>query len=723
MDANHILESLNEAQQQAIKSDAKHSLILAGAGSGKTRVITHKVAWLSSILDINPMSIMTVTFTNKAAREMRGRIEGILGEQLQTMWCGTFHGLFHRMLKMHWQEAGLIKSFAILDGDDQLRVIKRVMKEMNIDLDQWPPSQVQWFINKQKEEGRRKAKISSNNSYLEEKMAEIYESYQAVCEAEGLVDFSEILLRSYELLNNNEGLRDHYQRRFEYVLVDEFQDTNEIQYLLLRQIVGPDGCIMVVGDDDQSIYSWRGAKSGNIKRYTKDFPKAVVIKLEQNYRSTKNILSAANSVIKNNPSRMAKELWSNNEEGEMVKVYRAFNERDEAKFIVDIIKDWVKEGGCLSECAIIYRSNAQSRSLEDSILRAELPYRIYGGVRFYERAEIKNALAYARLAVDRNNDAAFERVINVPTRGIGAKTMDNLREAARQAGSSLWQAAEEMAKANSSGRAVSSFQTFIDLINKIATHKDTEELGSFFTDLIEASELKEFHGKEPGEKGRSRVENLEELITATSNYFGIGEDDTDERTTLELFLDQAALDAGETQADESEKAIQLMTLHSSKGLEFPLVFIAGCEEGLFPHQRSMDDAGQLAEERRLCYVGMTRAMQRLYMTHAEVRSLYGSDSFSPVSRFIKEIPEELKYEIRLAAEKEHPDQGFKPRIVGGTDVADTPFALGDRVTHNMFGEGIILNYEGQGDNARVEVNFDSGGSKWLVVSYANLEKV
>ena len=325
--------------------------------------------------------------------------------------------------------------------------------------------------------------------------------------------------------------------------------------------------------------------------------------------------------------------------------------------------------------------------------------------------------------MERNNDAAFERVINVPTRGIGAKTMDNLREAARQAGSSLWEAAEEMAKANSSGRAVSSFQTFIDLINKIATHKDTEELGSFFTDLIEASELKEFHGKEPGEKGRSRVENLEELITATSNYFGIGEDDTDERTTLELFLDQAALDAGETQADENEKAIQLMTLHSSKGLEFPLVFIAGCEEGLFPHQRSMDDAGQLAEERRLCYVGMTRAMQRLYMTHAEVRSLYGSDSFSPVSRFIKEIPEELKYEIRLAAEKEHPDQGFKPRIVGGTDVADTPFALGDRVTHNMFGEGIILNYEGQGDNARVEVNFDSGGSKWLVVSYANLEKV
>ena len=722
MDISYILDDLNEVQRDAVTEELPYSLVLAGAGSGKTKVITHKVAWLSKVKNINPLSLLTVTFTNKAAKEMRGRIESILGEQLNQMWCGTFHGLFHRMLKMHWEEAGLIKSFSILDGDDQNRIIKRVIKKMNLDEATWQARQTQWFINKQKDEGRRVAKLPSKATYVEEKMADIYLEYQKTCEEEGVVDFAEILLRSYEMLNKNPELLLHYQKRFQHILVDEFQDTNEIQYLLLKQLVGKDGHITVVGDDDQSIYSWRGAKSTNINRFLKDFKGVKTLKLEQNYRSTTNILAAANAVIRNNPERLGKELWTEKEEGELIKVYRAFNERDEAKFIVDIIKSWVEEGRNLSECAIIYRSNAQSRVLEDSILRAELPYRIYGGVRFYERLEIKNALSYAKLAVDNQNDAAFERIINVPSRGIGAKTMDQIRELARENALSLWGAAKKLSE--SSGPKVSNalkeFFSVVDKISKIANKKEIEE---FFEKLVDLSGLKEFHGKEPGEKGRSRVENLEELVSAAAGFFSIGEDADDERSQLELFLDQASLDAGENQAKENEDAIQMMTLHSSKGLEYPLVFVAGCEEGLFPHKRSVEDPRQLAEERRLCYVGMTRAMERLYLTYAEVRNVFGVDGFSPASRFLKEIPEEFKYEIRIASENISQAKSFSPKIVGGTEHKVGGFALGDRVGHPSFGEGVILNYEGDGSNARVQVNFDTEGTKWLVLSFAKLDKI
>ena len=722
MDVSYILDELNPIQREAVTDESHHSLILAGAGSGKTKVITHKVAWLSSVKGVNPLSLLTVTFTNKAAKEMRGRIENILEENLNQMWCGTFHGIFHRMLKMHWQEAKLVKDFSVIDSEDQIRVLKRVIQNMNLDLDTWQPRDTQWFINKQKDEGRRKAKLNINATFVEEKMVDIMDEYQKTCDREGLVDFAEILIRSFELLDQNSELLKHYQARFQHILVDEFQDTNEIQYLLLKKLVGKDGRMTVVGDDDQSIYSWRGAKSTNIKRFTKDFNEVKTIKLEQNYRSSKNILACANSVIRNNPDRLGKELWSQKDEGEQVKVYRAFNERDEASFIVGIIKRWLEEGGSLSDTAIIYRSNAQSRILEDAILNSELPYRIYGGVRFYERMEIKNALAYAKLAINKNNDSQFERVINTPTRGIGVKTMDQIREHAKKGNLSLWQASEQII-ANKETKSAQNISNFFDVIEKLEEMNFNENLDKFFENVISLSGLKEFHGKEPGEKGRSRVENLEELISATSEFFSLGEDKNDERSLLELFLDQASLDAGENQANENEDAIQMMTLHSSKGLEFPLVFIAGCEEGLFPHRRSAEDPKQLAEERRLCYVGMTRAMERLYLTHAESRNIYGIDSFSPVSRFIKEIPEELIYEIRVSTETEIKDKGFEPRIVGGTDHNVGKFSLGDRVVHKSFGEGVILNYEGDGSNARVEVNFDNGGIKWLVLSFANLEKL
>ena len=722
MDVSYILDELNPIQREAVTDESSHSLILAGAGSGKTKVITHKVAWLSSVKGINPMSLLTVTFTNKAAKEMRGRIENILEENLNQMWCGTFHGIFHKMLKIHWQDANLIKDFSVIDSEDQIRVLKRVIQGMNLDLETWQPRDTQWFINKQKDEGRRKASLSMNATFVEEKMVDIMDEYQRTCDREGLVDFAEILIRSFELLDKNAELLKHYQDRFQHILVDEFQDTNEIQYLLLKKLSGKNGSMTVVGDDDQSIYSWRGAKSTNLKRFTKDFNKVKTIKLEQNYRSSKNILACANSVIRNNPDRLGKELWSQKDEGEQVKVYRAFNERDEANFIVGIIKRWLEEGGRLSESAIIYRSNAQSRVLEDAILNSELPYRIYGGVRFYERMEIKNALAYAKLAINTDNDSQFERIINIPPRGIGIKTMDQIREHSKNENMSLWKSAEILFKEKDT-KVAKNISSFFKIISKLQECNFNENLDKFFGDLISLSGLKDYHGKELGEKGRSRVENLDELISATSEYFSLGEDANDERSLLELFLDQASLDAGENQANENEDAIQMMTLHSSKGLEFPLVFMAGCEEGLFPHRRSAEDPKQLAEERRLCYVGMTRAMERLYLTHAETRTIYGIDSFSPVSRFIKEIPEELIYEIRVASEIEVKDKIFEPRIVGGTEHKVGGFSLGDRVEHKSFGEGVILNYEGEGSNARVEVNFDNGGTKWLVLSFANLEKI
>ena len=721
MDVSEIFESLNEPQRQAVTSDTQNLLVLAGAGSGKTRVIAHRVAWLIKANGINPHSILTVTFTNKAAREMRGRIEGIVEQEMGNFWCGTFHGISHRLLRTHWEEAGLRREFAILDSEDQYRVIKRVSKSMGLDDTKWPPRQIQWFINKQKDECRRSKDVETSDDYFAEKMNEVYRAYEELCERESLVDFGELLLRTYLLLKSNPDVLDHYKKRFKHILVDEFQDTNEVQYQFLRLLCEGDSHIMSVGDDDQSIYGWRGAKSENINRFTKDYKNTEIIRLEQNYRSTSVILGAANSVIKNNQGRMGKELWTDQKEGEPISIYSAYNEDDEARYVVGSIQNWLEQGRDLSEVAILYRSNAQSRALEEAILREGLAYRIYGGLRFYERAEIKNAMSYLRLVFGREDDAAFERVINIPPRGIGAKTLDIIRSRAQKLESSLWKACEDLIETEElTARATQSVQGFMKAFEDLTLETKDLVLRDLVDHVIQRSGLIEYHKKEAGEKGRTRVENLAELVTAASDFEPEPLDEAEE-VPLKLFIDHAALDAGETQASEHESAIQLMTLHSAKGLEFPLVFITGFEEGLFPHKLSIEEPDQLQEERRLCYVGMTRSMERLFIVHAEMRNLHGAETFNPPSRFLREIPAELTLEVRTGGSI--PRRNAATRKVSKGEVPDTEFKLGQRVFHEVFGEGVILNYEGQGSNARVEVNFDSSKTKWLMVSYAKLQNI
>ena len=721
VDVSEIFETLNEPQRQAVTSESKNQLVLAGAGSGKTRVIAHRIAWLIKALGANPYSILTVTFTNKAASEMRGRIESIVEGDMGSFWCGTFHGISHRLLRMHWEEAGLRKEFAILDSEDQFRVVKRVSKSLGLDDGKWPPRQIQWFINKQKDECRRSKDVEVGDDYFAEKMNEVYRAYEELCERESLVDFGELLLRSYMLLRHNEKILQHYQKRFKHILVDEFQDTNEVQYQFLRLLTGGGCNIMSVGDDDQSIYGWRGAKSENINRFVQDYPATELIKLEQNYRSTETILGAANAVIKNNQGRMGKELWTDQKEGEPISVYSAYNEDDEARYVVGSIQNWIGQGRSLDEVAILYRSNAQSRALEEAILRESLAYKIYGGLRFYERAEIKNAMAYLRLVFGREDDAAFERVINIPPRGIGAKTLDLIRARALQNQCSLWKAAEDLIETEAlTPRASQSVKGFMSDFEKLNTETEDLVLKDLVDHTIQRSGLIEYHKKEAGEKGRTRVENLGELVTAASEFESDPQDET-EATELKFFIDHAALDAGDNQAGEHESAIQLMTLHSAKGLEFPLVFITGFEEGLFPHKLSIEEPGQLQEERRLCYVGMTRSMEKLFIVHAEMRNLYGSETFNPPSRFLREIPPELTVEVRTGGNIPRRPTRVKSSQPG--EVPDTDLKLGQRVLHEVFGEGVILNYEGQGPNARVEVSFSSSNTKWLMVSYAKLKSL
>ena len=721
VDVSEIFESLNEPQRNAVTSESKNLLVLAGAGSGKTRVIAHRVAWLIKAENVNPHSILTVTFTNKASREMRGRIEGIVQQEMGNFWCGTFHGISHRLLRTHWEEAGLRKEFAILDSEDQYRVIKRVVKSMGLDDTKWPPRQIQWFINKQKDECRRSKDVEVSDDYFAEKMTDVYRAYEELCERESLVDFGELLLRVYILFKTNDEVLKHYQRRFSHILVDEFQDTNEVQYQFLRLLADGGAGFMSVGDDDQSIYGWRGAKSENINRFTTDYTNTEIIRLEQNYRSTSVILSAANAVIKNNQGRMGKELWTDQKEGEPISVYSAYNEDDEARYVVGSIQNWVNQGRNLNEIAILYRSNAQSRVLEEAILRESLPYKIYGGLRFYERAEIKNAMSYLRLLFGREDDAAFERVINIPPRGIGAKTIDIIRAKAAEKSISLWKACEELIDIEGlTPRASQAIQGFMSSFNTLEEDTKDLQLKEVVDITVTRSGLIEYHKKEAGEKGRTRVENLSELVGAARDFEPDSFDELEE-SALKMFIDHAALDAGETQASEHESAIQLMTLHSAKGLEFPLVFITGFEEGLFPHKLSIEDPNQLQEERRLCYVGMTRSMEKLYVTHAEMRNLYGSENFNPASRFLREIPEELTVEVRTGGNVPRTSKSSSRRISG--EVPDTEFKLGQRVFHEAFGEGVILNYEGEGANARVEVNFDSSKTKWLMVSYAKLQHI
>lgn len=722
MDVSHILNDLNDAQRDAVVGQNGNCLVLAGAGSGKTRVLVHRIAWLIQVENLSPYSVLAVTFTNKAAREMRERIESLLDNRVQGMWVGTFHGLAHRLLKAHTREAGLPDNFQILDSDDQLRLLKRLMREMNLDESRWPARQAQWYINGQKDEGLRAAHIQvSPHDQFESTMLQVYQRYEAACEQQGVVDFAELLLRAHELWLKHPPLLDHYRQRFRHMLVDEFQDTNAIQYAWLRMLAGEVIPTTAVGDDDQSIYGWRGARIENIQRFSKDFQGTKIVRLEQNYRSTATILNAANAVIANNSERMGKELWTDGDEGEPIKVYAAFNEYDEARFIVDRINELCEQNYQRDDIAILYRSNAQSRLIEEQLIRDNIPYRIYGGQRFYDRMEIRNALSYLRLLLNRDDDTAIERVINTPTRGIGTRTVEQLRETARNLGSSIWQAMEHCLQQNVfPARASNALRGFRQLIEALSEGAEERDLADLCEAMLDATQLIEFHKKEKGEKGQARVENLEELINAARQF----DHEEEAISPLRAFLDNAALDAGESQADEHSAAVQLMTLHSAKGLEFPAVFISGMEENLFPHRMSAEEPGRLEEERRLCYVGITRAREQLYLCYAESRRLHGQEHYNRASRFLQEIPDEYLREVRLNNTVERPiGYGGNSSGLSGFSASDdnTGFALGQRVNHSIFGEGVVLNFEGSGASARVQVNFENEGSKWLVLQYANLE--
>lgn len=722
IDPSLLLDGLNDKQREAVAAPLENLLILAGAGSGKTRVLVHRIAWLMSVEEASPFSVMAVTFTNKAAAEMRGRIEELMHGTASGMWCGTFHGICHRILRAHYLDAKLLEDFQIIDSDDQQRLLKRLIKAHNLDDKQWPARQVAWWINNQKDEGLRPAHINAfdpvTQTYLK-----LYTAYQEACDRAGLVDFAEILLRALELLRGNQHIREHYQARFKHILVDEFQDTNAIQYAWLRMMAGAQSNVMIVGDDDQSIYGWRGARVENIEKFTREFPSVNTIRLEQNYRSTKTILEASNTLIANNSERMGKQLWTEGLVGEPISVYSAYNELDEARFVVSKIKGWQEQGGTLTDCAILYRNNAQSRVLEEALLQASLAYRIYGGMRFFERQEIKDALSYLRLINNRNDDTAFERVINTPPRGLGDKTLETIRFAARDRGCTLWDASVGLLNDQVlTGRAASALSRFVELINALEEEGIDMPLHVLTDHAVKTSGLLEMYQQEKGEKSKARIENLEELVTATRQFEK--PEEAQEMTMLTAFLTHAALEAGEGQADEHDDAVQLMTLHSAKGLEFPLVFMVGVEEGMFPSQMSAEEAGRLEEERRLCYVGMTRAMQKLYITYAEMRRLYGQDKYHKPSRFIREPPEGCLDEVRMKAQVSRPTStGRFSQTVVKESFNETGFNLGSRVRHPKFGEGTIINFEGSGPQSRVQVAFNGEGIKWLVTAYARLEKV
>ncbi|EKO3642408.1 DNA helicase II [Vibrio metschnikovii] len=722
MDPSLLLDGLNDKQREAVAAPLENLLVLAGAGSGKTRVLVHRIAWLISVEQASPFSVMSVTFTNKAAAEMRGRIEELMQGSASGMWNGTFHGICHRILRAHYLDANLPEDFQILDSEDQLRLLRRLIKAQNLDEKQWPAKQVCWWVNGKKDEGLRPRHIDVYRDPVTQTYLQLYSAYQEACDRAGLVDFAEILLRTHELLRDKQHIREHYQARFKHILVDEFQDTNNIQYAWLRMLAGPECHVMIVGDDDQSIYGWRGANIANIEKFTLEFPSVNTIRLEQNYRSTKTILQASNALIANNTERMGKELWTDGNEGERISVYSAYNDLDEARFTVTKIKEWRDNGGLLNDCAMLYRNNAQSRVLEEALIQAGLPYRIYGGMRFFERQEIKDSLSYLRLIANRHDDSAFERVINTPVRGLGDKTLETIRFAARDRGCTLWDASIALLNEQVlTGRAAGALSRFVELIN--ALEDDSAEMPLYVqTDhVIKTSGLYAMYEQEKGEKSKARIENLEELVTATRQFEK--PEEADEMSMLTAFLTHAALEAGEGQADEFDDAVQLMTLHSAKGLEFPLVFMVGVEEGMFPSQMSAEEAGRLEEERRLCYVGMTRAMQKLYITHAEIRRLYGQDKYHKPSRFIRELPEQCLDEVRMKAQVSRPTSSgrFSTSAVK-ENFNETGFSLGARVRHPKFGEGTIINFEGSGPQSRVQVAFNGEGIKWLVTAYARLEK-
>lgn len=744
MDISYILDDLNDAQREAVTVDDRHALILAGAGSGKTRVLIHRIAWLTKVMNFSAFNILAVTFTNKASNEMRGRIDDLIGRDAQGITMGTFHGIAYRLLRTHYNEVGLPQTFQILDSDDQKRVVKRLLKAMELEEAQWPHKQVIAFINGEKEEGRRPHHIDSGQNTFVVKMVQIYQAYEEQCQRSGLVDFAELLLRAHELWLKNPQVLAHYQSRYRHILVDEFQDTNSLQYAWLRVLAGATGKLFIVGDDDQSIYGWRGAKIENIRQFDRDFNDVKTVRLEQNYRSTGTILKAANQLIANNEDRMGKELWSAGEDGEPIDVYEAFNEQDEARYICNQIEVWEESGNSRQDIAILYRSNALSRVIEQALLQAKIPYRVYGGLRFYDRAEIKDVMAYLRLLMSRQDDAAFERVYNHPPRGIGNKTADMIRMEAKINQISLWQAAKQLVESGLTPRAKTSVEGFLTLIESIDEQTGNLDLQDQVMKVISQSGLQMHFEKDKTEQGLGRLENIDELINAASSFkpTELVEDVSDEKEAgvdfmddtlfqnpLAEFLAQAALEAGEQQADKWEESVQLMTLHAAKGLEFPLVFIIGLEEGLFPSQQSQEDASRIEEERRLAYVGVTRARQKLMLSHANRRRLHGKEFYPQSSRFLKELPQDCLNVIRVSSNNYNHGyhQHGQPVKQGGfhsqAKVNDSGYDIGSQVFHQKFGEGTVLATEGEGDSARLQIHFKHAGSKWLVASFANLEKL
>ncbi|MDP1765387.1 MAG: UvrD-helicase domain-containing protein [Methylotenera sp.] len=726
-----LLAGLNNKQLEAVTLPQQSALILAGAGSGKTRVLTARIAWLIQTGQVSPTGLLAVTFTNKAAKEMLTRITASLPINTRGMWVGTFHGLCNRLLRAHHREAGLPASFQILDIADQLSVIKRLMKLMNVDDEKFPPKQVQNFINGCKDEGLRAHAVEAYDPHSV-KMREIFEEYDKQCQRDGVADFAELLLRCYELLGRDANIREHYQSRFKYILVDEFQDTNRLQYLWLKLLAGKDNCMFAVGDDDQSIYGFRGARVGNMRDFEKDFNIQHIVKLEENYRSHSNILDAANAIISHNTNRLGKNLWTAAGAGEPVRVYDAYNDTDEAQFIVDEIKMLHCEGASLGDIALLYRSNAQSRILEHALFSANLPYRVYGGLRFFERAEIKHALAYMRLIANANDDTALLRVINFPTRGIGARSLEQLQEAARANDCSIWQAAiNKVGNGKPGGKGI---EGFVALIRQMVDNAYGISLRELTELAITMSGLTAHY--ENDKEGEDRIENLKELVTAavsfTNQDFGNHNnvDGETEQDLLTQFLSHASLEAGEHQADVGREALQLMTVHASKGLEFKAVFISGLEEGLCPHEQSLFENSGLEEERRLMYVAVTRARQRLYLSHAQSRMLHGKVRYGIPSRFLDEIPEELLKRLNskpITKSGYGRDYNELPAMMSkqqsNQQKSAMPWKIGQQVAHAKFGNGVVVSYEGNANDMRVQVNFGREGLKWLAMEFAKLSPI
>ena len=723
-----FLSGLNQQQLEAVTLPPQPALILAGAGSGKTRVLTTRIAWLIQTGQVSPAGLLAVTFTNKAAKEMLARISSMLPINTRGMWVGTFHGLCNRMLRAHYREAGLPQLFQILDSQDQLALIKRLMKAANVDDEKYPPRQVAWYINSHKDAGRRAVDADAYDSFSR-RMQELYAAYDEQCQREGVVDFAELLLRCHELLSKNEILRDHYRGRFGHILVDEFQDTNRLQYRWLRLLAGKDNAIFAVGDDDQSIYAFRGASAANMQDLQQDFAIEKVIKLEQNYRSHGHILDAANALIGHNRRRLGKNLWTSASQGEPLRVYEAATDIDEAGFIVEEVKALHSEGVGLSEMALLYRSNAQSRVLEHALFSAGVAYRVYGGLRFFERQEIKHALAYLRLLASDGDDGAITRVINFPARGIGNRSLEQLQDAAKANSTSLWQAAVEKAgDVRPHAAPAKGVAAFVALIESMRTATASLPLPEIIEHVIEHSGLKQYYQNE--RDGTDRLENLGELVNAASAFVS---DEQQEDTSLTAFLAHAALEAGDNQAEAGADALQLMTVHSAKGLEFHSVFISGLEEGLFPHENSLSEADGREEERRLMYVALTRARRRLYLTLAQSRMLHGQTRYNIASSFFEEIPAALMKRIgsRFRIQRsEFRTQRADSRVTDPRTAttqrstldshSDTPWRIGQNVTHPKFGAGVIVNAEGRGMDARVQVNFHRNGTKWLALEYAKL---